>query len=131
MMLNRLSWSLETNSQLSSIWCDLRYGRSTLNYLVGFDRDIREAITTKHLLALSLDLQNAFDRVNTELIISRLHSLGYKANILDFMHNLLNNRSFRVFSGEFLFSTYPLNHGDPQDTVMSPTLILIAMCCTC
>lgn len=128
MILNRLSWSLETNSQLSSIQCGFRPGRSTLNHLVGFEKDIRNAFAAgQHLIALSLDLQNAFDRVSRELIITRLLSLGYVGNILIFVRNFLNNRSFRVCSGGFFSSAYSLHNGVPQGSVLSPTLFIIAM----
>lgn len=88
---------------------------------------IKEAFLHKdHLLAVFFDITKAFDTIWKYKILKTLHHLHIRGNILHFIQNFLNNRNFMVRIENTLSSSYPLDNGVPQNTVLSPTLFNIA-----
>ena len=76
---------------------------------------------TKSLFGVLLtDLSKAFDRVNHELLIAKLHAYGLENSSLRLIHSYLNNRPQRVrIDNEF--STWSDIKGEvPQGSILGP-----------
>ena len=108
---------------LSPHLCGFRRGYSTQHALLKLVEDCRKAIDKRGCSgAVMMDLSKAFDCLNYELLIAKLHTYGFSKTALDLIHNYLPNRKQRVkVNGSF--STYSnVRQGIPQGSVLGPLL---------
>ena len=78
--------------------------------------------------ALLTDLSKAFDCVNHELLIAKLHAYGLDNSSLRLIHSYLKNRQQRLrFDNEF--STWSdIKDGVPQGSILGPLFFIIHIC---
>ena len=77
------------------------------------------------LLAL-LDLSAAFDCVDHDIVLSRLHFVfGISGAVLSWIQSFLSNRIQRVSFGGGLSEVIALLFGVPQGSVIGPLLFLL------
>ena len=70
-----------------------------------------------------LDLSAAFDTIDHELLIDRLHSdFGLRDNVLRWFKTYLQDRSQAVKINDIYSSAVPLPFGVPQGSVLGPLL---------
>ena len=75
--------------------------------------------------AVIMDLCKAFDTINYELLIAKLHAYGFTKPALKMMYNLLNSRWHRT-KFNTTFSTWKeLLTGAPQGSILRPLLFNI------
>ena len=72
-----------------------------------------------------MDLSKAFNSLNHELLLAKLHAYGFSRSALALNHSYLSNRRRRVkINGSF--STWKeINLGVPQGSVLGPLLLNI------
>jgi len=72
-----------------------------------------------------LDLAAAFDCVDHDILLQRLHiGLGISDKVLGLIQSFLTNRTQVIFTGQ-LSSKQPLLFGVPQGSVLGPLLYLL------
>ena len=74
---------------------------------------------------LLADFQKAFDLVNHDILIEKLHIYGLDDNSLDLAHSFLQNRTQRMVIWSAQSSPQTLTHGVPQGSIPSPLLFLV------
>ena len=73
---------------------------------------------------VALDISKAFDRVWHASLLSKLPSFGFPSSLCLLMSSFLSNRSISaVVDGAT--SSFSVNSGVPQGSVLSPTLFLL------
>jgi len=126
MVANRLRWWLETNNLYNKAQSGFRKGRSTIDQIIRLADDAHKAINNRHYtLAVMLDLTKAFDMVWHRGLLHKIKGLGLQGNILSFIEDFLTGRTIQVRVGNNLSSSYHLENGTPQGSVISPLLFLL------
>ena len=126
-MLNqRLLWFLETNNKLRNNQSGFRRYHSTLDHLITISDTINKALCNKQsTLALFLDITKAYDMVNTEGLLIKLHQIGIQGRAFLWIKEFLCNRCHQVQVNTSLSSFKKSENGVPQGSVISPLLFNI------
>ena len=73
---------------------------------------------------LLTDLCKAFDYVNLQLLIAKLHSYGVDNSSLRLIHSCLNNQQQRVRIGNGFHTWSDIKDGVPQESILSPLFFI-------
>lgn len=126
MVSTRLRWWLEDKQLFNKCQSGFRKNRSTIDQILRLADDAHKAIHNKqYTLAVMIDLEKAFDLVWHKGLVHKMKMMGLKDNILNFVSDFLNDRSIKVRIGSSLSTSYKLENGTPQGSVISPFLFLI------
>ena len=117
---------LETNELLTGRQHGFRTGRSTLTQLLNhFDMIYEGLVDGKDTDSIYLDYAKAFDRVDHELLISKLERYGFHPSLISWIKSFLSNRDqVVVLDGVQSFIAGILS-GVPQGTVLGPLLFIL------
>lgn len=74
---------------------------------------------------LFLDVKQAFNTVNHELVTSNLYSYGYRGPFFLFLQSYFSERSQTVSLGSVKSNTVRLQCGVPQGAVLGPPLFIL------
>ena len=100
---------------------------STETALVKVMKDILLAMNSRQVtLLVLLDLSSAFDTVNYEVLLKRLHTdVGIQGKALDWFKSYLNGRSQHIAVQGTMSRQFDLYCGVPQGSCLGPLLFLI------
>ena len=80
----------------------------------------------KYALSIFCDMSKAFDCIEIPILIDKLSYFGIRGVPLEWVTNYLTGRSQKVQLGNTLSqSTYFLNHGTAQGSILGPLFFLI------
>ena len=75
-----------------------------------------------HAGALLMDLSKAFDCIDHDLLIAKLHAYGFSRSILELIYSYLNERKQRVKVNRSFSARKESTKGVPQGSVLRPLL---------
>ncbi|GFW25107.1 probable RNA-directed DNA polymerase from transposon BS [Trichonephila clavipes] len=125
-ILERLTYYLNSNDLLSIEQYGFKRGHSTADQILYFGQRVRDSQNLRpshHTVAVFLDLSKAFDRVwRNKLIIKLFNTFGIRDRALSWIFDFLKDREIRVRFRDSLSKTFRLSQGVPQGSVLSPLL---------
>lgn len=122
----RLKSFLESSNYFAPQQSGFRENRTTYDHLIMLENAICTAFQNKsHLIAVSLDIEKAFEMVWKDRIRDILLEAGVKGNMLEFIKIFFKNRLIQVKANGFISQIKALENGVPQGSVISVSLFLI------
>jgi len=111
------------NKFLSKNLCGYRKGFSSQHALMIMTEKWRKSLDKKGFAgALLMDLSKAFDCLDHELLIAKLHAYGFSIDALELIFEYLKDRWQRVNMNKNFSSWSKLLMGVPQGSVLGPLL---------
>ena len=90
----------------------------TENIQQGFYHDIVTA-------TLFIDIKAAFDKVNHKALLIKLHNIGIRGRMAEYIRNFFSERRIAVRIGNTTSAFIQIDNGVAQGSPLSPTLFLI------
>lgn len=99
---------------------------STVQAIANFTQYLYNSIDSGNVVfSVFLDFRKAFDSVDHEILLSKLHHYGIRGNILSwFKSYLCNRKQYTVVQNESS-ALQTITHGVPQGSILGPLLFLI------
>lgn len=117
----KLMW--DTKSIINSDQHGFLSGRSTTTNLLIYEHFIMEALEQKlQVDSVYTDFTKAFDQVNHDLLIAKLHSFGIDGCVLGWINSYLKNRTQYVKYVGSISSSINVSSGVPQGSHLGPLL---------
>ena len=127
MVNSRLVWHLENNGLLS-VQFGFRRNRSTMDPLLRLSAQIQQGFSNRcQTIGVFFDLEKAYDTTWRFGIIKRLYEMGIRGNMLNFIHSFLSDRYIKVRVGSTVSSSFELEEGVPQGSVLSVMCFAVAI----
>ena len=131
-MYSRLSQHLQTNNMLAPEQYAFRKGMSTEDAAFRLTDNVLKSLNQKlYVGGIFCDLSQAFDCVNHQILLPKLHFYGIQGITIDWFRSYLTNRKQKVAikspsSTHNLVSEWGmLKHRVPQGSILGPVLFLV------
>lgn len=123
MVNHRLQWILESKKLLNKYQNGCIRNRSILDSLAVIQHNILKGFALKEsTVAISLDIEKAFDLTWRYKVLLMFNKWGIKGRIFNYIKQFLNNRKIQVKVKNCLSSPYTLENGILQGSSLSSTL---------
>lgn len=128
MVNRRLVYFIEKNKRLNQFQSGSRRNRSTIDNLVFLENQIVTGFAKQeHTVAIFFDCEKAYDRTWRRFVIKSLIDMGINGNMLHFLYNLINERTFQTMLGETRSSIRKAKNGIVQGSVVGGTLFCVGI----
>ena len=74
---------------------------------------------------IAIDLQKAFDRIDHEILLSKMPILGFSNNIIEWFRSYLSSKTFHVSLNSYMSSSGKIICGVPQGSILGRLLFLL------
>lgn len=126
MVTKRLTYEVEKRGLFSCYQSGFRSGRTTMDSVLCLENEVRKAQVNKEsVLAIFFDIEKAYDMLWKEGLLLKLHRMGIKGKMFNWVRDFLRNRTIEVRVGTSLSRRYQIENGTPQGSVCSPVLFNI------
>ena len=114
----------QITNYLSPYLCQYRKGYNTQQALVSFIEKWKNIVDDKGFGgAVLMDQLKAFDTLNHEILIAKLHAHGFNRDLLKLINDYLSNRWQRTKINKSFSSWAELVQGVPQGSVLGPLIL--------
>lgn len=125
-MSKRLTDHVNNNNILPSIQSGFRKHHNTTTALIKVTNDIMQNVDkSQSTFLVLLDYSKAFDVINHELLIAKLHHYNIHPVVLAWFSNYLSNRVQTVKLNNSLSTDMFISKGVPQGSILGPLLFTI------
>ena len=127
-MYNQLMGFLNTNNILYRHQYGFRRNHSTIHPIIHLLNHCAEAASKsppEYTIASLCDLSKAFDVINHDILLNKLHRYGIRGTINEWFKSYLSNRLQFVEIDGNMSSSLPICVGVPQGSILGPLLYLI------
>ena len=125
-MYSRLISFLEKYKILIKYQFGFRKYHTTYMALMVLVDEITKALENdNYVIGIYLNFSKAFDTVNHEILLSKLHHYGIRGIALEWFKSYLSNRRQYVSYNDFTSSEQTVKCGVPQGSILGPILFLI------
>jgi hypothetical protein len=126
LMYNRMLLFIEKHAILSTNQFGFREDHSTSMALIKLiDRITRELDNKCYSIGIFLDLSKAFDTIDHNILIDKLHCYGFRGIVLDWLTSYISNRNQFVYMNNHRSTTLPILTGVPQGSILGPLLFIL------
>ena len=125
--LSQLNVHIEDNDLHSTYQSGYKKFHSCETALLKMTNDMITSIENNNMVSLVLlDLSAAFDTVDHDILINRLHvDFGISGNVLKWLMSYLTGRTFAVIIGSNEGDSKILYYGVPQGSLLGPLLFIL------
>ena len=79
----------------------------------------------RYVVGIFFDMSRAFDSLLPEFVCSKLHALGIRGMVLEWVRSFLTERTLRVLFGGSMSRDAPVEMGVPQGSILGPLIFLL------
>ena len=72
-----------------------------------------------------IDLQKAFDTINHEILLGKLHAIGFSEKTVAWFKSYLSDQAFKVNINNHFSDLSKISCGVPQRSILGPLLFLL------
>ena len=125
-MQNRAYNHLDCKSLLYEKQFGFQRNNSAEHAILQLTRDITSSFEKReYTLGVSIDLSKAFDTLDHQILIKKLHYYGNDGTALEWFESYLRNRKQYISSQDISKSCLDIICGVPQGSILGPLLFLI------